>query len=165
MSINKIKLIPTLIRTSLLRLYMAKAIDESPYQYSFSEFIHRYYASLIPETPEYYKARATHCYYCDHKLSRGNKKGDDIRRSSIDHYHPKSRGSTEKFVICCADCNTRKDNMPPEKVGSQMISANMKGRTMWGYSGKKLHYIAGQFQNIAHDLLFKTGPRIYYVIK
>lgn len=162
---NNQSLIDPSLRLNLLNEYMQVFIDEWPYKYSFGEYIRRYYMHIVPNTPDYFKAKATHCFYCDEKLNQSEKNHGHIRRSTIDHYHPKSKGRTDKYVICCADCNCRKDNMAPEVLSSLMIKASLKGRNYWGYSGARLQQISGQFQKIASDILFNTGPRIYYVIK
>src|ERR1044072_3299420 len=163
--VNKIKLIDPFLRLELLKKYMDRFIDLPPYKYTFGEFIHKYYPQTIPDTPEYYKEQATHCYYCKSKLVNGGTNFDHPKRSSIDHYEPKSKGKTDRYVICCAECNTNKGSTPPEDLARQIIRAGLKSRTMWGLSGEALQIIAGSIQGIVHDILFNTGPRVYYIKK
>lgn len=161
--VNRIKLIDPFIRLELLQVYMSRFIDLYPYKYSFGDFIHKYYPQVIPDTPEYFKDQATHCYYCDTKLVPGGNNFDHPKRSSIDHYQPRSKGKTDRYVICCAECNTKKGCVSPESLVSKMTSASLKGKTVWGFHGKKLQHITGQIQTITNDILFNIGPRIYYI--
>lgn len=162
MSINRQKLIDPFIRLDLLKTYMSRFIDLYPYKYSFGEFIRKYYPHVIPDTPEYYKELATHCYYCNCKLVNGATNFDHPKRSSIDHYQPRSKGKTDRYVICCAECNTKKGNIEPNYLVSKITKTHLKGQTMWGFHGNKLKFIADQIQTITNDMLYNTGPRIYY---
>lgn len=151
------------LRLQALQAYMAKWVDEWPRcVISFNEFFKKRYGHLIPGTLEHAKYIATHCFYCNSKLVRGDSNGDHPKRSSIDHYLPKSKGNTERFVICCAECNSNKGSSSPEALVSKITKVNLKGGTMWGVHGNKLMFIAEQIQKITSDMLFNTGPRIYY---
>lgn len=148
-----------LVRLELLREYMIYWINRYPVKTKkFYEYLHDEYSHLIPGTVENAKSIATHCFYCNRKFQ------DEIRiyKRSIDHFIPKAIGPTSKFVICCADCNNRKGSDPPDVILSILIKANLRGAQYWGYQGKKLKFIMNQFQTISNDILYNTGPRIYY---
>ena len=81
---------------------------------------------------------------------------------TVDHFVPKSIWETEKYVICCYDCNQRKSNQTAEHLLNHMIKASLKGKSFWGYSGKQLNFIKGQMEKIVNDTLHNTGPRVYY---
>src|SRR5687767_2764500 len=99
---------------------MDRWIDEWPKpKYKFNDFFKKKYPHLIPGTIEHARAIATHCFYCNSKLEKRVVKGDHPKRSSIDHYQPQSKGKTEKYVICCAECNSNKGNVSPEKLVSR----------------------------------------------
>ncbi len=153
-------------RLDILKEYMAKWIDEWPRpKQSFYDFFKRRYNHLIPGTVDHAKNIATHCFYCDTKLIKGNSDGDLPNRSSIDHYLPQSIGKTERIVICCAKCNTSKGSVRPEKLVSMIIKAHLTGKTMWDYHGKTLKRISDQIQKITNDMLYNMGPKIYYIKK
>lgn len=150
-------------RLKVLSIFMNRWIDEWPKpRYKFCEFIKHKYPQIIPGTVEHARALATHCFYCNIKLVKGNVTGDHPHRSSIDHYLPQSKGKTEKYVICCAQCNTNKGNVSPDALVSRITKAHLKGNTMWGFHGKKLKFIADQIQKITNDMLYNMGPKIYY---
>jgi len=163
-TISKTRSIDPLVRMELLKGYMNRFIDEWPYKRTFEDYIWKYHAELIPDTKEYYRANATHCYYCNGKLTR-DESGKHPLRSSEDHWVPKSRGQTERYVICCADCNSKKGDAMPLHLASRMLKAALTGRTFWGVSGEKLQFIANRVQIITNDILYNTGPKIYYTIK
>lgn len=150
-------------RLAALSAYMNRWIDEWPKpKYKFKEFIKHKYAHIIPGTIEHARALATHCFYCNVKLVKGDNAGSSPNRASIDHYLPQSKGKTERFVICCAQCNTRKGDVSPNALVSRITQAHLNGNSMWGYHGKKLKFIAGQIQKITNDMLYNMGPKIYY---
>lgn len=160
------------IRLDALKVYMNRWINEWPrskcrsyYTDYFGDFFNKKYGHHIPGTLENAKFIATHCYYCDIKLIDGRTNDADPRRSSVDHYYPKSRGKTEKFVICCADCNTKKANVPPKELTSMIFRATMRGYSVWGFHTKKLEKILTQIQKVNTDMLHNTGPKIYYIKK
>lgn len=150
-----------LLRLEILGTYMNYWVDNFPNnKYTFHQYFKRKYPHLIPGTVDHAKEIATHCYYCNVKLSPGH---SNPNRSSIDHYLPKSVGKTERYVICCAHCNTKKGSMTPDELVSRFTNAHLKSREMWGFHGKKLKQIAEQIQVIANDILYNMGPKIYYV--
>lgn len=143
---------------------MKRWVDLYPYKYTFSEWLHNYHQRDIPGTKEWYMYVSTHCFYCNTKFPKVHLSGDP-QRKSIDHYHPKSKGGTERYVICCNLCNSKKSDQEPNKLVSEITRCVLRGRTMWGFHAKKLELIAKQIQVITHDLLFNTGPRVYYIKK
>lgn len=150
-------------RLKALSVYMDRWVDEWPNpKYKFNEFLKKKYAHIIPGTIEHARAIATHCFYCNTVLIKGNSGGNSPNRASIDHYLPQSKGKTEKYVICCAQCNTRKGNVEPNALVSRITQAHLKGNAMWGFHGKKLKFIADQIQKITNDMLYNMGPKIYY---
>jgi hypothetical protein len=150
-------------RLKALSVYMNRWVEEWPKpKYRFNEFVRRKFPHIIPGTVEHARAIATHCFYCNAKLVKVNGKGDHPKRSSIDHYLPQSKGKTERYVICCAECNTKKGCTDPKALVSRMISASLKGNAMWGFHGNKLQRIADQIQKITSDMLYNIGPKIYY---
>ena len=150
-------------RLNALSIYMNRWINEWPKPtYRFNEFFKNKFPHLIPGTVEHAREIATHCFYCNTKLIHRNSAGNHGQRSSIDHYLPRSKGKTEKYVICCAHCNTSKGNVAPEKLISRITQAHLKGNAMWGFHGARLKFIAEQIQKITNDRLYNMGPRIYY---
>lgn len=150
-------------RLKVLSVYMNRWVEEWPKpKYSFHDFFYRKYQHLIPGTIEYAKTIATHCFYCNEKLVRGDNEGNHPRRASIDHYLPQSKGKTERYVICCAQCNSNKGSVSPAALVSKITQAHLRGNTMWGFHGKKLKSIADQIQKITNDMLYNMGPKIYY---
>lgn len=151
-------------RLKALSVYIGRWVDEWPQpKYTFSEYLRRKYPHILPGTVEHARAIATHCFYCNSKLVKGVSDGDHLKRASVDHYQPKSKGKTERYVICCADCNTKKGCTDANALVSRMTTASLKGNTMWGYHGKKLQQIAEQIQKITNDILYNMGPKIYYL--
>lgn len=167
MTVSKIRQIDPLLRLEILKIYMNIFINEFPYKYSFKEFIKRNYPHFIPDTPEYWKEHATHCYYCECELIIGGTRFGHPRRASIDHYQPKHLGPPDKYryVICCAKCNSNKGGTLPHNLVSRMVNAWLRGWSMWGFSGQKLKSISDKIQTITNDMLFGTGPQIYYIKK
>lgn len=156
-----IAIIDPSVRLTILSEYMAWWVNKWPYiTLTFEQFFKRNYPEVIPGTVEHARAIATHCYYCDDKFTNEIKKC-----RTIDHYEPSSRFKTERFVISCYSCNGNKGDTDPRKLVSDMTSAELKGRTMWGHHGKKLKHIAHQIQTITNDRLYNMGPRIYYIKK
>jgi hypothetical protein len=145
-------------RLKALSAYMNRWIDEWPKpRYNFEDFVHKKFPQIIPGTIAHTKSLATHCFYCNRQFT-----ADKSFIASVDHYLPQSEGQTERFVICCVDCNSRKSNIMPDVLVTKMTQATLKGREMWGYHGKKLKFIAGQIQKITNDMLYNMGPKIYY---
>jgi len=163
-TISKTRQIDPFLRLQILKEYIFRFIDDG-YKYSFNEFIHKEYPHEIPSTPEYFKVRATNCYYCDCKLVDGRKHHGHPKRATIDHYEPRSRGKTDRYVICCSECNEKKADMLPEHVAQILNRAAMRGRHAWGFSGPKLNFIAARFQQITNDIIWGTGGPIYFIIK
>jgi len=150
-------------RLNVLSIYMNRWIDEWPKpKYRFNEFFKNKYPQFIPGTVENARMIATHCFYCNSMLVKNNGQGNHPNRASIDHYLPQSKGKTERYVICCAQCNTNKGNVSPSVLVSRITQAHLKGNAMWGFHGKKLKFIADQIQKITNDMLYNMGPRIYY---
>jgi hypothetical protein len=150
-------------RLKALTVYMNRWVDEWPKpKYNFHDFFYKKYQHVIPGTVDYAKAIATHCFYCNAKLKRGDNNGNHPNRASIDHYLPQSKGKTERFVICCAQCNTNKGDVSPKNLVSKITKASLQGKIMWGFHGRKLQSIAEQIQKITNDMLYNIGPKIYY---
>jgi hypothetical protein len=150
-------------RLMALSAYMERWIDEWPNpKYKFNDFFKKKYPHLNPGTIEHARAIATHCFYCNAILVKGDDKCGHPKRSSIDHYLPQSKGKTERYVICCAQCNTNKGNVSPDRLVSRITQAHLKGNAMWGFHGKKLKFIAEQIQKITNDMLYNMGPKVYY---
>lgn len=162
----KVALMDPFRRLQILSEYMVVFIDEWPlYKYSFNDYIHRYHSHEIPDTPDYYKVNATHCFYCNDRLIDSRKNYGDVKRATVDHYQPKSKEKTTRYVICCAECNCKKDSIMPDQVVSKLTLAMIRGRPYMGFTGDKLKHVMNQFQIISNDLLYNTGPRVYYIIK
>jgi len=156
-----IAIVDPIRRLELLKEYMSFWIDKWPTcSWSFETFLHRRHAYIIPGTIDHTKSIATHCYYCGEKF---RSTGDLF--PTVDHWMPLSLGQTEKYVISCFGCNNNKGNTHPDKLVKQMVSANLKGLTMWGKHGKKLKHISDQIQHVTNDMLYNMGPRIYYIKK
>lgn len=152
-------LVDPLTRLNILKIYMAFWIDRYPRcVWSFETFMERRYRHVIPGTIQHARSVATHCFYCNRKFT--NEKNF---KASIDHYLPQSIGNTERYVICCVDCNSRKSDTSPEALISMFTNAYLRNKIMWGYHGKKLRYITQQIQKITHEMLYNIGPSIYYV--
>lgn len=153
-----IALVDPLTRLEVLKSYMEYWVRHYPrINIDFDGFFFRKYSRLIPGTPAHAKTLATHCYYCNRKFT-----AERSFKASVDHWLPQCQGNTEKYVICCVDCNGRKGCTPPDVLVSQMINAHLRGKQLWGYHGKKLKYIAKQVQTVANDVLYNRGPRVYY---
>lgn len=151
------------LRLELLRDYMNRWIDEWPlYKKTFTEWLKRYHEDKIPGTKAYYMTIATHCYYCDSKFPKVHLSGDP-QRKTIDHWHPKSLGGTERYVICCNLCNTKKGAKPPNQLVAEITRHLLRGRTMWGFHTKRLEMMAKQITTVSHDVLYNMGPRVYYI--
>lgn len=146
------------LRLSLLHAYICWRIDRWPKNVvDFEHWFVQHHAKLIPGTIEHARYVATRCYYCNEPFT-----SEKLRVPTWDHHHPKSEGHTDKHVICCFDCNNRKANIMPEVLLSKLSSAITYNKQYWGYSGKKLKFIYGQFERIFRDQLNGTGPAIYY---
>jgi len=146
-------------RLQALSAFMNRWIDEWPRpRYNFDDYVHKKWPQIIPGTIAHAKVRATHCFYCNRQFTE-----EKNFQASIDHYFPQSLGQTERYVICCVDCNTRKSDTTPNELISQMTNAHLRGKVMWGYHGKKLKFIYKQIQTITNDMLYNMGPRIYYL--
>jgi len=147
------------VRLRLLHAYICWRVDQWPKRViNFEKWFVQHHAKLIPGTIDHARYVATHCFYCNEKLVIDSK----LRNPTWDHHHPKSEGHTEKHVICCFDCNNRKANIMPEVLMSKLSSAIAYNKEIWGYSGKKLKFIHGQFEKIFRDQVNGTGPTIYY---
>lgn len=145
-------------RLNALSAYMNRWVDEWPKpRYNFEDFVYNKFPQIIPGTIAHARTIATHCFYCNRQFTP-----EKSFMASVDHYLPQSEGMTEKFVICCVDCNSRKSNIMPDTLVSKMTRTALKGGQMWGYHGKKLKFIAGQIQKITNDMLYNMGPKIYY---
>jgi hypothetical protein len=155
---GNITLIDPVVRLKILSKYMSFWITNYPTcVWSFETYIRNRYSHLIPGTIEHAKCIATHCYYCNRMFST-----EKTFRASVDHYLPQSLGITDRYVICCVDCNNRKADTPPSVLVSQFTNAYLKGKQLWGYHGKKLRFISNQIQTITNDMLYNRGPKIYY---
>jgi hypothetical protein len=145
-------------RLKALQRYMEMYIDMWPRAtWTFNDFLLKRFRKIIPGSVEYYRSIATHCFYCNRKYTN-----EEAFKKTVDHWEPKSGGSTEKFVICCFDCNQRKGNNSPVKLLTQFLRASIQAKSMWGYHGKKLTFIAGQLEIVTHDSIYNTGPTVYY---
>jgi hypothetical protein len=145
-------------RLKALSVYMNRWIDEWPKpRYNFDDFVRKKFPQIIPGTVAHARSIATHCFYCNRKFTT-----EKSFMASIDHYVPQSEGQTDKYVICCVDCNGRKGDTAPNVLVSKMTNMHLRGKEMWGYHGKKLKFIAGQIQKITNDRLYNIGPKIYY---
>lgn len=146
------------IRLQMLHAYICWSVDQWPRKVIvYDAWLVQRYPHLIPGTIEHAKKVATRCYYCNTEFTT-----DKLRIPTHDHHYPQSEGYTDKHVICCFDCNNRKANIKPEVLQSKINSAVTYNREFWGYSGKKLKFIAGQFDKIFRDRINGTGPTIYY---
>jgi hypothetical protein len=154
-----IQLIDPLVRLEVLEKYMEYWVNNYPKPVqTFDEYFRKKFKYLIPGTIDHAKRIATHCFYCNRKYTT-----EKSFVASVDHYLPRSIGQTERYVICCVDCNNRKADTTPEELVRQMVNAHLREKTMWGYHGKKLKFIYKQIQTITNDMLYGLGPRIYYI--
>ena len=60
------------------------------------------------------------CHYCGHAIARvrAARKKTGVRKSTIDHVVPKSKGGSngnENLVAACASCNRKKGGRPIEE--------------------------------------------------
>lgn len=160
-TINPYKLIPAMkpeLRLQMLHAYMCWRVDQWPKKVvCFDKWLVQRYDHLIPGTVAHAKKIATHCFYCNTPFS-----DEKIRVATDDHHFPQSEGYTDRRVICCFDCNNRKANILPEVLQSKINSAIAYNREFWGYSGKRLKFIAAQLERIFRDRINGTGPTIYY---
>lgn len=148
-------------RLDALKSYMNYWVDRWPYiTKDFDKYFSQKYKYLIPGTLEHTRRIATHCFYCDRRF-----KNDPQSLRTVDHYQPNSKYKTEKFVICCWQCNNSKGDTDPQRLVSQMINAVNRGRSMWGHHGKSLSHIAEQIFTITNDSIYKMGPRVYFIQK
>jgi hypothetical protein len=153
-----LKNVNPVVRLSLLHAYICWRVDQWPKKViDFEKWFVQRHGDIIPGTILHAKTLATHCFYCNSQFEPNM-----LRGATWDHHHPKSEGHTDKHVICCFDCNNRKANIMPEVLMSKLNSAVTYNKTFWGYSGKKLKFIHGQFEQIFKDQVNGTGPAIYY---
>lgn len=158
-----IALIDPILRLNHLGYYMSWWIDHWPRPiWTFDQWLQKSHPQIIPGTLEYARAQATHCFYCGTRFSRV---ANDSAAPSIDHYQPKSRGTTGKYVICCRGCNSYKDNLTPIKYLRSIAIAHLREQKIFGLMGKKRTFAFKQVQLISNDLLYNTGPKIYYIRK
>jgi hypothetical protein len=153
------------VRLQALKSYMDKWIDSwpKPYPKTFAQFFRDNYRKHIPGTPEYIREHSTHCFYCEEKMYKGV---SHPKRHSVDHYRPKALGvTTDRYVICCAECNTRKGHEDPELLVAKIRDTVGRGVKMWGYRSKKMLLIAKNIESINNDILFNTGPKTYHIVK
>lgn len=71
--------------------------------------------------------RGPSCRYCRATL---NRRQDDPRQLTLDHWVPKSRGGSNRLrnlVLACATCNRRKGDKPAEVY---LTSAQLAGRIL-----------------------------------
>lgn len=149
-------------RLQILEKYMRYYVDWWPtITMTFDEFFQQRHPELIPGTKEYARSIATHCYYCHVELSKDGTYNSNT--ATIDHFEPRSKSRTQKFVICCVHCNESKGDIHPEALVRLFVNSEIRGRSVWGFSGKKLRNISERVQAINNDRLWKTGPNIYYV--
>lgn len=157
------------IRLDALRKWMNHRIEKWPMPHlPFESYLMLRYRYIIPGTVEFQiaeaKAKATNCYYCNHSFDNIRKKPDNLWQITVDHFTPvSSRKKTEKYVICCYICNTRKTNLMPEAFAKRLFNADMTGFTFNGFSPKKIKTINERVQQISNDLLYNMGPTVYYV--
>jgi len=159
-----ISLADPMLRLRVLQKYMRYYIDNWPdASVSFDRFFKDRFPELIPGTKEHCRSIATHCYYCYAELSRTGVYNNQT--ATIDHFEPKSKSHTQKFVISCAHCNVSKGDTHPDTLVRKFVNAEIKGLSVWGFSGKKLKSVSERVQAINNDRLWKMGPNIYFVIK
>jgi hypothetical protein len=160
---NNISMADPFEKLAALSAYMNRFIDEWPKkQPTFYRYVKKKCPEIIPGTKEYYKKKATHCYLCKEKLKRGTAFWDP-KAATTDHWIPKSKGDTEVYVICCYECNTRKGDIEPAELRRRIIKAIFTGKPMWGYNLRKLVTISDQIEIITNDIIYKTGPEVYYI--
>lgn len=153
-----------LIRLQVLQKYMAFYVQWWPsITTTFEQFFQERHPELIPGTKEHAKTIATHCYYCHVALSKTGIYNNQT--PTIDHFEPKSKSRTQKFVIYCAHCNQSKGKIHPDTLARQFVNAEIKGLSVWGFSGKKLRSVSERVQAINNDRLWKMGPNIYFIQK
>ena len=151
-------------RLKVLRYYMAYKIDRWPKEVMrFSQYVNQKHPHILPGKPEYYRDRATNCFYCRERISPGTGSGLEPKRATIDHWVPKSKDKTEKYVICCAECNTKKADVMPDVLRSQIMRAINRGQRMFGYPARKLGKVGEAVNTITNDIIYNTGPRVYYI--
>lgn len=151
-------------RIKLLERYIYKKIDAYPDAFiSFDEWLIKKYPIVVYGTPQYYRAAATHCFYCECKFSKCNNR-------TIDHFFPISKGEDATygkiFVIACEHCNRcKKKDMMPDDFIRLVTVANMTGHQLNGYSRKDLSSIAKNVNKIFNDTLMGVNKTIYWLTK
>lgn len=154
--------IDPLLRLKHLAYYMSWWVDHWPRVGTFDQFLQLRYPQIIPGTVEHARAQATHCFYCGTLFSKIE---NDLLAPSVDHYMPKSKGVTDKYVICCRKCNCYKGNQSPLRYLRSIALAELREQKIFGLMGKKRTFAFKQVQVISNDLLYNTGPKIYYIRK
>ena len=153
--------IDPITRLDVLKEYMRWWIMKWPLSHcTFDQFFYKHYPVLIPGTAEHCKSVATHCFYCGKKFGKR-----DQDKATIDHFSPQSKGSTEKFVVCCMSCNSYKSDTMPDKFLKKITIAELRGWKIFGLHGEKLKHAFEQVHKIQNDILYKMGPAVYYIKK
>lgn len=148
-------------RLRLLSEYMELWVDKWPAPiFDFDLYLYNQYSHLIPGTVEHGRKNATHCYYCGRVF-----KQDPTRIATVDHWVPKSKGKTDRFVICCAHCNSNKGNAEPSVLLRRITNAQLKGLSVFGFKGKELRIMFEAVHEISNNITYRIGPRIYYTRK
>lgn len=157
-----ISAIDPITRLNLLKEYMGKKIDRWPVPtFDFEQFLYNNYSHLIPGTVRYAKENATHCFYCGRRFT--SKQPNMM--ATMDHWVPKSKGHTDRFVICCGHCNSHKGDTTPEKFVKRITSAELKGLSVFGFTGKELNKLFKAVHEISNNINYNIGPRVFYIMK
>jgi len=155
-------------RLKALGEYMNEWVDSWPEKpsKSFRRWVYHRYPAIIPGTFAWFRSIATNCFYCNERMvapKPNNENQTDPKLATIDHWYPKSKGGTEKVVVCCAECNGKKSDTDPVELRKKIFKAVVKGANMWGYDLRKLVRIGEQIEAITNDILYNTGPRVYFI--
>lgn len=165
----KISAADPFVKLEALRKWMNHKIDKWPAEHlPFESYLLMRYRYVIPGTVEWQiseaRAIATNCYYCNHSFENVRRKPDNLWQITVDHFTPLSSGKkTEKYVICCYICNSRKTNLMPEIFAQRLLKADMTGFAFNGFSPKKIKTINERVRQISNDLLYNMGPTVYYI--
>lgn len=167
-NVDNIALADPFKRLAALNEYMGLWVDSWPEKpaRSFRRYLGTRYPEIIPGTHAYYRAVATNCYYCNDKLVAPlpfNENQTNPKLATIDHWHPKSKGDTQRVVVCCSECNNKKADTDPEELRRHVIRAIFRGRQMWGFDLRKLVFLRTRIEDITNHILYNTGPKVFYI--
>lgn len=151
-------------KLELLKKYLDKQIQWgfNTTNWSFDNFLLRYYPETHPESAYTLRNISTNCYYCQAEFD--NKK----YTPSIDHFYPRSKDVKDVdkswliFVICCGRCNIHKMNTHPMEFIRKFTLAEMKGETINGFSKKEVTRISKNVGQIFNDLVIGCPKKVYY---